>query len=335
MSLHFRGHHVTPREYRFVVLGTAAPRLTGHELRPSDHPVARYLARLGPRSRPTVLSSLHTCARILLDDPAATAWDVDWPRLDYLVLACLRDRLAAHFGSPASAQRAVTHLRQVLGEAFQAGTMTPEAWMRAQRLHGPPGAASARGRALSDPEIARLMAGPLTDPSPMGRRDAGILAVLFTTGIRRAECVGLELADWNPTAGTLRIRVAKNGRQRIVTLPSWARPVLAAWVAVHPAAVLGALWIAAGATGPPRRLSWASVGRVVARWATRAGLGAVHPHDARRTVATRMLRAGLDPLLVRHHLGHASVTTTSRYDLRTADDCAAALERLPCPWGTL
>jgi integrase/recombinase XerD len=175
---------------------------------------------------------------------------------------------------------------------------------------------------------------------PVQLRDRALLELLYATGARISEAVGLSVDDVTTLSGgsggdeshaadapalddVAVVRVTgKGNKQRIVPLGSYARaaidaylvrarPVFAARGQATPALFLGAR----GA-----RLSRQSAWLVIQAAASRAGLVEhVSPHTFRHSFATHLLEGGADVRVVQELLGHASVATTQIYTLVTAD----------------
>jgi integrase/recombinase XerC len=145
-------------------------------------------------------------------------------------------------------------------------------------------------------------------PSESGRRDHALLELLYATGIRVAECCGLDCADVDRGRGTVRV-LGKGDQERIVPVGEAAL-----------AALDGYLAVAGRSSGPlftnarGGRLTPRSVRRIVARRTRAAGLGRrVTPHTLRHTFATHMLGQGADLRLIQELLGHRRLSTTQRY----------------------
>ena len=175
-------------------------------------------------------------------------------------------------------------------------------------------------KAIGVGDVERLLAAT-GDETPTGLRDRALLEVLYGSGARISEAVGLAVDDLDPLDGLVRLH-GKGSKERVVPLGSYAlaaveayrvraRPVLAARGRGTPVLFLNA-------RGGPlsRQSAWA----VLAAAAGRAGLaGRVSPHTMRHSFATHLLEGGADVRVVQELLGHASVTTTQLYTKVTAD----------------
>jgi len=172
-----------------------------------------------------------------------------------------------------------------------------------------------RGRvALTVVEMESLLSRPDLK-TPTGLRDRAILEVLYATGIRRGELLGLELFDVDVGAHTLRIRTTKYRVERIVPLGTVAARYLTRYL--HEARPR---WCANPAEkslflnerGVP--LYAQELYDLVKTYAARAGIKKkVSPHVIRHSCATHMLEGGADLFSIREQLGHRKVETTQLY----------------------
>src|SRR4030088_137727 len=166
------------------------------------HPVAVYLARLAPSSRRTMRAALDAIASLLSDD-RCDAWSLAWDKLRYRHTTAVRALLADARSPPATANRHLAALRGVLKECWRLGYVSAEDFQRASDLEPVRGSRLPRGRALQPGEVRALFAAcEEDDPKKpaMAARDAAILALLYGSGLRRAEAVGLEVADYDREA---------------------------------------------------------------------------------------------------------------------------------------
>jgi integrase/recombinase XerD len=181
-------------------------------------------------------------------------------------------------------------------------------------------------KALRLDEVQAMLDVPATG-TPLGLRDAALLEVLYGTGTRISEAVGLDVDEvarlLDTPEGTFGLRVVGKGRkERVVPLGSYARAAVAAYL------VRARPTLAARGDGTPAlflnarggRLSRQSAWSVLRTVAERAGIEAeVSPHTLRHSFATHLLDGGADVRVVQELLGHASVTTTQIYTLVTVD----------------
>jgi len=290
-----------------------------------------YLASLSEGSRRTMHHSLNVIAWLLSGD-ALDAFTLDWSRVRYPHTAAVRAWLAEHY-RPATANKMLAALRQVLRHAWMLGQMSAEDYHRARDMGGVRGETLPAGRDLGTGEIAALMQACERDPSPAGARDAAVIALMYATGIRRASVVTLDLADYDPAAQTLRVRAAKGRKDYLAHVPqNGASRALDDWLAVRGGAAGPLFWpINKGGRLIPRRLSSQAIYNLLAKRGIEAGVNHFSPHDLRRTLAGDLLDAGADVVTVQKILAHANVQTTARYDRRpeASKRKAAALIHVP------
>jgi integrase/recombinase XerD len=225
--------------------------------------------------------------------------------------------------APASVARTVVAVRSLHRFAVEEGVATndPAAGV------APPRPPRRLPKALSQADVQALLDTPATD-SPLGLRDAALLEMLYGTGARISEVVGLDVDDVNraiaaPAEVTPGLRLlGKGSKERIVPLGTYARRALDAYL------VRARPGLAARARGTPAlflnarggRLSRQSAWTILRTAAERAGVSAdISPHTLRHSYATHLLDGGADVRVVQELLGHASVTTTQIYTLVTVD----------------
>jgi integrase/recombinase XerD len=188
----------------------------------------------------------------------------------------------------------------------------------------PPTPARRLPKAIPVESVVALIEGAGSVEGPRGLRDRALLELLYGTGARISEAVGLAVDDLDRGQATVRL-AGKGGKERIVPVGSYAlkavedylvraRPELAA--AGRGGVRGGALFLNVRGGSLSRQSAWA----ILRTAAERAGLTAeVSPHTLRHSFATHLLDGGADVRVVQELLGHASVTTTQVYTLVTVD----------------
>ncbi len=294
------------------------------------NPVAVYLAGLGSdRSRRAMLGALRVVCRLLGagSDPLA----VPWHELRYQHVAAIRGRLIESDLAPGTVNLCLSALRGVAREAYGLRLMSGEDYQRLLLVKGVRGERLPAGRCLASGEIAALMAACARDQSPAGVRDAAIVGCLYVGGLRRSEIGTLQRADYNPDTGDLVVR-GKGDKERMVHINNGAGAAMRDWLALRGDDPGQLFWpINKGGRLHLGRLSGQAVYGIVRKRASEAGVKAFSPHDLRRTFVGDLLDAGADVVTVQQLAGHASVTTTQRYDRRPeeARRKAAGLLHLP------
>jgi len=251
------------------------------------------------------------------------------PDADRIQPIDVRAFLAACHGknSPATRRRKLSALRTFLDWVAE---HRGDARNPARALASPK-----RGRRLPNvltiPEADRL-ASPIAEPSAvrdalLATRDLAIVELLYGSGLRVSECVGLDIGSLD--FGRFEVRVLGKGRkERVVPLGEPASLALRAWLEIRPL-------LRSGASGGPSsdgaadavflnarggRLTDRSVRRLLKKRGVVAGLDKdVHPHALRHSFATHLLDGGADLRAIQEMLGHASLSTTQQYTHLTVE----------------
>ncbi len=177
----------------------------------------------------------------------------------------------------------------------------------------PPKAPRRLPKALTIDQVERLLGAPSAE-EPIGIRDRALLELLYATGARVSEAVGLDVDDL-AHGDVLRLR-GKGSKERIVPIGSFARDAVDAYLTrVRPGLAAkgrASARLFLGARGAP--LSRQSAWLVIRAAAEHAHITAeVSPHTLRHSFATHLLQGGADVRVVQELLGHASVATTQIY----------------------
>jgi integrase/recombinase XerD len=180
-------------------------------------------------------------------------------------------------------------------------------------------------KAISTDDVERLLAAAGEGEGPVPLRDRALLELLYSTGARISEVVGLDVDDLDAEPGAASVRLlGKGSKERVVPVGSYAVAAVEAYlVRSRPA-------LAAAGRGTPAlflntrgaRLSRQSAWAVLRQAAQRSGITRaddVSPHTLRHSFATHLLAGGADVRVVQELLGHASVTTTQIYTQVTQD----------------
>lgn len=228
-----------------------------------------------------------------------------------------------------SAGRAVVAVRGLHAFAAAEG-LAPEDPARAVHPPAPP---RRLPKAIPLADVERLL--QIAGDAPAQRRDRALLELLYGTGARISEAVGLDLDDLGledpgsrgggraDGGATVRL-VGKGGRQRIVPIGSYALTALQAYlVQARPALAARArsgqrshaVFLNARGGRLTRQGAWGALRAAAAR----AGISDVSPHMLRHSFATHLLDGGANVRVVQELLGHASVATTQIYTQVTVD----------------
>lgn len=174
-------------------------------------------------------------------------------------------------------------------------------------------------KALTEDEVGALL-GVVVGEDATARRDRAILELLYGTGMRISELVGLSLSDLALDSDVVRV-LGKGSKERVVPLGRYSRRALADWLSASGrGAMAPTRWARRGDSeavflnARGGRLSRQGAWGIVRRYGDKVGLGdRLTPHVLRHSCATHMLDHGADIRVVQELLGHASITTTQVY----------------------
>jgi integrase/recombinase XerD len=225
------------------------------------------------------------------------------------------EQLAAHLRwmtrrelSPRSTRRAMAAMRGFYGDLVAAGERAddplanldpPKLWKRLPKV-------------LSEEEVAALLAAP--DPArPAGLRDRAMIELLYATGLRVSELVGLRLPQLHLRGGYV-LAFGKGSKERVVPIGEEAEHSLGRYLAeVRPAMARGrhdAVFVSSRGTAMSRQQFW----RILKAHGRGAGIrSALSPHVLRHSFATHLLEHGADLRVVQSLLGHSDISTTEIY----------------------
>ncbi|GAA4208974.1 tyrosine-type recombinase/integrase [Streptosporangium oxazolinicum] len=309
---------------------------------PIRNPYGTYLDQLKVGdSRRKMGSALDRIARLIqgvkLGDATVSGADFPWHLLRYEHTSRIRARLVELELSLTYTNQHLAALRRVLQEAWRLELMTAEEYQRAADVRDVKGAREPAGAHVQPEVIGALFAACDDDPTLLGFRDGALLGALFSTGARREELAGATLAGYDGGARSLRIR-GKGNKERVVYLTVEANRRMAAWLEVRgrapgglfaPLRRGGHIWMNGGRV---RHMSGQAIRKMLNRRLRETGAKATPtPHDFRRTFIGELLDAGVDLATAQALVGHASPTTTARYDRRPHAKRREAVDRLTTP----
>ena len=291
------------------------------------NPARAYLLSLNsPRSRQTMASFLNTVARIL---GARDLTDCSWAALRRHHVLALTEMLRDTDMAVATINTYLSALRGVAHEAWMLKLMSVEDYQHIRAVRSVRGSTLPRGRALSREEIRNLFGACDADRSSKGVRDAALLGIILGCGLRRSEAVALSYGDILPGDRALKV-LGKGSKERLAYVPPGAWQRLELWVDQVRGEAAGPLFtrIRRHDCLTEERLTDQAVYHILQVRQNEAGLERCAPHDLRRTFATVLLDNGEDLITVKDAMGHASVTTTQKYDRRGEEKLRKARDRL-------
>jgi integrase/recombinase XerC len=269
--------------------------------------IERYLAHLRTERR----LSPNTESSYRRDLGALTAFcDVErlatWTKLDNFHIRTFAAREHRDGLGPRSVQRRLSALRGFFNYLIREKVIeaNPAADIRA------PKAARRLPKTLDVDQVASLLTRKTADP--LSRRDLAMLELLYSSGLRLAELVGLDVGDLDLADRTVRV-LGKGSKTRILPVGRQAITTLRTWLSDRATIVKpGVMALFVGQSG--QRLGGRAVQQRIRRWAAGSELGIpVHPHLLRHSFATHLLESSRDLRGVQELLGHADISTTQVY----------------------
>ena len=205
-----------------------------------------------------------------------------------------------------SVARRLSAVRTFLNYLIEMGVVKSNAGVHVQA----PKAPRRLPATLDADQVASLLA--ISGDDPVTLRDRAMLELFYSSGLRLAELVGLNLGDVDAADRTVRV-LGKGSKARVVPVGKQALAALKDWLAVRAElAKPGELALFVGRRG--ERVSPRTVQKRVNEWAKRQGAPTgVHPHMLRHSFATHVLESSRDLRAVQEMLGHASLSTTQIY----------------------
>lgn len=217
----------------------------------------------------------------------------------------------------ASINRALSSLRSFYGYSNkELGAVDPTGEIERKAL------ARKLPKALTIAEITAMIESAKREGDPLSLRDFAILELLYSSGGRVSEIVGIDLGDISHDADVTLLKLkGKGSKERLVPLGRYAQSAIDEYlVRTRPHLAKQGPHSALFLNNRGARLSRQSAWQIVRDAAEATGLqGKISPHVFRHSYATHLLDGGADIRVVQELLGHASVTTTQIYTLVTID----------------
>jgi site-specific recombinase XerD len=322
----------------------------------NKNPVVSYLASLGSKdSRRVQKTALDQIAAALSGGTIEDCLQFPWERLDYGTVTAIKAWLASKY-APATINRYLCAVRRVIKEAWRHQLITAEEYQRATDVQSVSAHRLPAGRELENQEIRELINVCLQDEDnpTLGLRDAAIISLMYSSGLRRAEVVALDLADLNLNKKELRV-IGKRNKERKAYLATGAVRAVQRWLKKR-GTTPGPLFYSVNRGGnivrsrnerlsanekhrgvKPKqitaRLTDQTIYHVINKRAIQAGLvKKTTPHDMRRTFVSDLLDVGVDLSTVSKMAGHEDTNTTKRYDRRSSKVMQEAAEKLDVPY---
>ncbi len=211
---------------------------------------------------------------------------------------------------PASQRRLHSALRRFYGWLIERGRIQADPLLNIER----PLRAERFPKTLSEAQVEALLAAPDV-ARPLGLRDRALLELLYATGLRVSELIGLRLFEISLQDGVVRT-LGKGAKERLVPLGEVAADWLQRYFAAARAQILKGkrcdeVFVTARGAGMTRQMAWT----LIKKHALTAGIARekISPHVLRHAFATHLLNHGADLRAVQMLLGHADISTTQVY----------------------
>ena len=208
-----------------------------------------------------------------------------------------------------SANRRLTVFKRYFRWALRERVITADPTLKLQSARQP----LRVPKTLSEAQVEALLAAPDVDQS-LGLRDRAMLELMYASGLRVSELVGLKMFSLGMNEGVLRVQ-GKGGKERLVPFGQIARDWLVRYLAQARGEILAGqqtadVFVTARGSGMSRVMFW----MIVRKHALAAGITApLSPHTLRHAFATHLLNHGADLRAVQMLLGHADISTTTIY----------------------
>jgi len=263
-----------------------------------------------------------------------------WLQFTASQFATIRERMIEDGYKPATVNHALSAVRGVINAMWQHGYISKEAAERLSSIKSVPNHTDEpAGREITLAEMRSILFRCELDVADPARgasaaRDAALLALLWSTGIRRSELASLRMDSFDSGTGELHI-VGKGNKPRVVFVAGGALEAMRAWLSIRATASDGALFPVIDKWGNvgTRHMTPLAINNAVKKRYTAAGVRALTPHDFRRTFVGNSLTSGVDILTVMGICGHARVETTARYDRRKNEQKRSAATLVFTPYG--
>lgn len=303
---------MTPKpETAKTIIEVSAAR---HEMTPANDPAILYLATLGsPESRRVVLSRMNGVASML----QLTDWrSIPWQDMDRTWLLMAKEVMTTKANAPESINATLSMLKGVALQAWELHLISDNRYMRIKNTKNVRGSRLPKRRWLSVEEMRQLLDSCLADDRLQGLRDAAMIAMLYSCGLRRSEVIGIDISHIQTPERAVRI-LGKGNKERMVYPPDRAWQMLDEWIN-EAMITAGPLFLRIRKSNglTPDRLTSQAVYYVIKRLILLSGLDSFSPHDLRGSFISYLLNNGEDIKTVADIVGHSDIRTTAGYDRR-------------------
>jgi integrase len=304
----------------------------------TSHPVTGYINSLtADLSKKTMLAALKAVLALALEcepsqvDPI-TVYEFPWHGLDVGKLCAIKAGLIEKY-SMRHAAKCFSAVKGVLGACFDQDLINAQQFMKIKRIKGVSVSSSIKtGRKLTVGEITALAQVCAKDQSPAGARDDAIIGIGYTQGPRISEIVNMRIEDYDNSVGDIVIKNAKGNKDRTIRGSNSVRASVDEWIGLR-GRETGPLFTRINKGGKIKiaPISSAALSKMITKRAQQAGVKHFTFHDLRRTFISNGWSIGIPGTQLQTIAGHASVSTTARYDRTELEETLKSSERLHYP----
>lgn len=279
------------------------------------NPASIYLSSLrSSKSRDGMRSLLNQAAAYFEKGMAFDTYD--WTVLTYPQVLTFISYLFDKNRAPNTINTYLAAIKGVVKEAWKLGIMGIEQYHRIKEINRVSGSRVNTGRALSMDELNSMIDHCIAHEGPIAMRDACVVALVYSAGLRREEAAELSLAAYNKADMKLTIK-GKGNKERVNPLNNRVIDIMETWLDER-GRHAGPLFVRVlkGGKVTKKSMTDKSIYNIIIRRYQECGLKRLTPHDLRRSFATALLENGEDLFIVQELMGHASIETTKGYDKR-------------------
>ena len=272
-------------------------------------------------------SLLNNFTRHLDED--STLDDFEWSSLSYPEVLKFLGKLLEEKKSPNTVNTYLSAIKGVAKESWKLNIMAIDQYHRIKDIKRVHGSRIEKGRALEIEELNKMIDHCISQEGSIAMRDACLIALVYSAGLRREEAAHLLLSAYNKPETKLVI-IGKGNKERINPLNNRVIDIVETWLDER-GREEGPLFVRIFKGGKITLLPITdkTVYNIIVRRYKECGLKRLTPHDLRRTFATILLEQGEDLFVVQDLMGHASIETTKRYDKRNEYKKTIAGKMLP------
>lgn len=253
-----------------------------------------------------------------------------WHKLTRAEVLALKAKLEEDGLAPNTINLYLSALRGIAHEAWIEGWMEDRIYLAIKDVKSERGHREQKGRALTPVETQRLIRYCLNEKTPKGSRDALIFALGVGCGLRRDEIANAKLANLDFANKQLRI-IGKGNKRRSVFLSDRIFSIVKSWIYYRKLEKGSNLLVPIHRFGQilfRKSMTPDAIYQIMMQRASELQIEKFSPHDLRRTFATRLFENGADINTVKDAMGHASISTTQRYDRRGEERIKEAMRSI-------